>query len=71
MDGHPFTMSPEVAGSSSPNITTQADVVLTGCPCLPADGNSWIGQRDNPQRLDRFPIWCYGFAYPVSALACE
>ena len=44
MDGHPFTMVPEVGGSSSPNITTQADIVLTGCPCLPADGSSWIGQ---------------------------
>lgn len=66
--GHPFMMVPEVAGSSSPNITTQADVVLTGCPCLPADGSSWIGQRGDPQRFDRFPRWCYGFAYPVSAL---
>ena len=63
MHGHPFTMVPEAAGGSSPNITTQADVVLTGCPCLAgSDGNSWIGQRDDPQRFDRFPKWCYGFA---------
>ena len=41
MSGHPFVMTAEASGE---NITTVADVVLTGCPCFDrADANSWIG----------------------------
>ena len=43
MHGHPFVMTPEGGPDTGENITTVADVVLTGCPAF-ADGNSWIGE---------------------------
>ena len=67
MSGHPFVMTPETPAAGVGNITTVADVVLTGCPAF-SDGNSWIGQPDAPSQ-PRFPNWCYGLAYPVSALS--
>ena len=46
MHGHPFVMTPEGGEDTGENITTVADVVLTGCPAF-ADGNSWIGETQN------------------------
>ena len=43
MHGHPFVMTAEGGPDTGENITTVADVVLTGCPAF-ADGNSWIGE---------------------------
>jgi len=36
-------MTPEGGPDTGGNVTTVADVVLTGCPAF-ADGNSWIGE---------------------------
>ena len=63
-----LTMAPEgdALGSSGwGNLTTTADVVITGCPSF-NDGSGWIGQPDAPGR--RFPRWCYGNSYPSGAL---
>ena len=46
MHGHPFVMTPEGGPDTGENVTTVADVVLTGCPAF-ADGNSWIGEPQN------------------------
>ena len=52
MSGHPFVMTAEASGE---NITTVADVVLTGCPCFDrADANSWIGDAMHTSSSTRF-----------------
>ena len=62
----PFTLMAETAGPWG-NITTTADVVFSGCPSF-NDGNSWIGQPGAPPSVTRMPAWCYGKAYPSSAV---